>query len=182
MAIPTQNKVAAQLPFDFPLLNSYSFDDFAIGNCNEDAVKYIKLWPNWQHHALMIVGPEFCGKTHLIHSFKKLTGGELIDAANLPDIETILSSLDRERPIVLLDNAHLLSDETALFHIFNSLKEAGGWLLLAAAKPPQQWNISLPDLLSRLKSVPLVQISAPDLSSLVHETFEQLRLSHPQVR
>ena len=158
----SRQKLAEQLPFDFPLLNSQSFDDFAIGESNMGAVKHLNMWPNWQHHALMIVGPGSCGKTHLVQSFKNLTGGQLLQAENLPEIDVFLSGLNKDRPIAVIDNADKINDEAALFHLFNAIKEAGGWLLLTASKPPQQWDIALPDLSSRLMAVPLVKISPPD--------------------
>lgn len=158
---PLKQKVE-QLPFDFPLLNAQSFDDFAIGESNKSAVKLLNLWPNWGHHALMVVGPNACGKSHLINSFKNQYGGMLIDPLNLPSVTDISAGLNKENPIILMDNAHLVSDETGFFHIFNSVKEAGGWLLLTALKPPQFWAFTLPDLSSRLKAVPYVEISLPD--------------------
>lgn len=157
-----QKKPSEQLPFDFPIFTSQSFDDFAIGECNADAVKHLKMWPNWQHHGLIIVGPNYCGKTHLLQSFKKLTGGLVLHPEKLPEIDVLLTELDKSRPIVLIDNAHDITNETALFHIFNSLKEIDGWLLLTSSKPPQQWNVQLPDLSSRLISVPVVKILSPD--------------------
>jgi DnaA regulatory inactivator Hda len=158
----SENKNIEQLPFDFPLLNSQSFDDFAISESNKGAVRHINMWPSWEQHSLLIIGPNSCGKTHLVQSFKNITGGELLEPENLPEIDDFLTKLDKKSPIVIIDDADKTVDETALFHIFNAVKEVDGWLLLTAKNPPQQWQLSLSDLSSRLMAMPQVKIDLPD--------------------
>ena len=52
--------------------------------------------------------------------------------------------------------------ETALFHLYNMMAERRGHLLLVAREPPARWMVRLPDLRSRLGTVPLAPIGAPD--------------------
>ena len=57
-------------------------------------------------------------------------------------------------------------DERALFHHLNSTKEQGGHVLITAKTPPGTWPIKLPDLRSRLRSLPVISIERPDESLL----------------
>jgi hypothetical protein len=57
--------------------------------------------------------------------------------------------------------------EDALLHLYNRLREAGGHLLIVSETPPARWPIALPDLASRLASIPAVALAAPDDDLLV---------------
>ena len=48
------------------------------------------------------------------------------------------------------------------FHLFNQIAEQGGTLLLTAERPVAHWNLTLPDLASRLRAAPAVEIGMPD--------------------
>ena len=62
-----------------------------------------------------------------------------------------------------MDDADSGLDQTGLFHLINSLKEAGRTLLLTASAPPNLWpGLTLPDLRSRLLALPAVRIGPPD--------------------
>jgi chromosomal replication initiation ATPase DnaA len=52
--------------------------------------------------------------------------------------------------------------ETQLFHLLNLIRDEKSHLLLTARRPPDGWGLKTPDLLSRLRLAPLVQIEAPD--------------------
>ena len=49
-----------------------------------------------------------------------------------------------------------------LFHAWNRALSENRPLLLIAREPPERWTIALPDLRSRLHSVPHVRIGEPD--------------------
>jgi chromosomal replication initiation ATPase DnaA len=53
-------------------------------------------------------------------------------------------------------------DEKALFHLLNLAREKRLFVLVTARSAPPRWGCSLPDLLSRLNGVPVVEIGAPD--------------------
>jgi chromosomal replication initiation ATPase DnaA len=57
--------------------------------------------------------------------------------------------------------------EAALLHLYNRLREAGGHLLIVSETPPARWPVALPDLASRLASIPAVALAAPDDDLLV---------------
>ena len=70
-----------------------------------------------------------------------------------------------EHPAVLVEDADVAlgaEGERRLFHLHNLIVEAGGRLLLTARTPPARWPIVLPDLASRLRAAPAVEILPPD--------------------
>ena len=70
-------------------------------------------------------------------------------------------------------------DETALFHLVNVVRENGGSLLITTRRWPSSWKVSLPDLLSRVKSAPTIEIAEPDdslLSGVILKLFADRQL------
>ena len=53
-------------------------------------------------------------------------------------------------------------DEHAAFHLLNLAREHRFEILMTGRAPPGRWDISLPDLRSRLRSAALVSIEEPD--------------------
>ena len=74
--------------------------------------------------------------------------------------------LASEDGAVVVEDAHRVAfsagAEQALFHLWNLCAARGCWLLLTARKPPRDWDLSLPDLRSRMSAMPVTRIEAPD--------------------
>ena len=70
-----------------------------------------------------------------------------------------------------MDGAQVAPEE-ALFHAWNRAEAANRPLLLVADQAPPSWDVSLPDLRSRLAASPLAEISAPD-DALVSALLER---------
>lgn len=152
-----------QLPFDLGHVPTYAPDEFLEADSNAQALARVVDWAGWPDFACALIGPAGCGKTHLAHMFCEISGGRRLAAAALssglvPDLA--------EAPAVALEDADRGVDETALFHLFNLLKENRRRLLLTAHQPPARWPVSLPDLRSRLATVPLAMVHPPDDSLL----------------
>jgi chromosomal replication initiation ATPase DnaA len=64
----------------------------------------------------------------------------------------------------ILDNAEafLPRYQTALFHLFNLIQSKKGSLLLTTSTHPKDWPVTLKDLSSRLATLPLFTLEAPD--------------------
>ncbi|WP_346772641.1 DnaA ATPase domain-containing protein [Methylosinus trichosporium] len=60
-----------------------------------------------------------------------------------------------------------------MFHLMNFLRESGASLLLCGRRPPSGETVALPDLLSRLRRAPVVEIGAPD-DDLIRAVLEKL--------
>ena len=69
----------------------------------------------------------------------------------------------------LVDCNHVIDDadrigrgEANVFHALNRLREQGRSVLLTAQSAPDAWRLRTPDLLSRLRLAPVLQLEAPD--------------------
>jgi chromosomal replication initiation ATPase DnaA len=145
-----------QLPLDLAFRPAFGSAEFAVADSNSDAVAWIDRWPDWPSHALAIHGPKGAGKTHLAHVWQARAEAVILNAppAGAPPLRVILDE-PRGWP------------ENAVFHLYNALREMGGHLLIVSEVPPARWNVQLPDLASRLASIPAVALSAPDDELLV---------------
>jgi len=148
-----------QLVFDWPHRPALGRDDYLVSSCNEDAVGWIDLWPDWSAPALIICGPPGCGKSHLAAVWQANTGAKSLDPAALPDFAAIDKA---ECHHFLLENGCDVTNEDGLFHLYNEIVERGGTLLLTAEKRVAGWGLRLPDLESRLRAAPTAQIGMPD--------------------
>ncbi|MFQ5625524.1 MAG: hypothetical protein ACE5FM_02600 [Methyloligellaceae bacterium] len=95
------------------------------------------------------------------------------------------AELPAESGVVLEDLDRCEFDDRSLFHLLNLSRERGISLLLTARVPPAQWAIQLPDLISRLRIVPVAVIGPPDdalLSAVLLKHFADRQLNvEPQV-
>ena len=150
----------AQLTFDLPHRAALGAEDFLVSDCNLAAVRLIDSWPNWQDHVQLLIGPAASGKTHLARVWQALSGAQALGPENLA--MNVLDAMGEGTPLVAEDADRRLYDEKALFHLLNLACENRLFVLLTAQTAPSRWGISLPDLLSRLNAVPVIQIGAPD--------------------
>lgn len=157
-----------QLAFDLPHRSAMGEADFLVAAPNAEAVAWIDRWPAWPAPALCLYGPAGCGKTHLGRIWAERAGALRIKGADLAGADgagTDLPALVAAGALAVDDAAVVAGSaeaEEALFHLYNMLKEAGGWLLLSAAEPPARWGVVLPDLRSRLLAAPAAAIAQPD--------------------
>ncbi len=155
-----------------------------------EAVAWIDRWPNWPAPALTLYGPAASGKTHLAQVWRARVrdgGGQVVSL--LPETlngADVLSHIAGERWLLLEDADRFVpfdpARETAVFHIYNTLKASGGQLLLTAREAPARWPLALPDLRSRLLAAPAARIDPPDDALMAavltkHFADRQLRVS-----
>jgi len=137
-----------------------SREDFLPGPPNDAAFGMIERWPDWPAHALAIAGPEGSGKSHLASIWAEMSGARVVSARALqtPMLPDALAT----GALVVEDCRADVLDERALFHLLNLVREQEAYLLMTARTPPASWHVSLPDLASRLRAVPVVPVSMPD--------------------
>ena len=123
------------LPLNWPVADSD--DDFLISDSNRATFEHLKRWSVWPVMATILTGPRKSGRSLLGRIFVRKTGGRLFDNAE----------------------EH---DEEALFHAWNEAQEKRRPLLIVADAAPPLWQVSLPDLRSRLAATPHVEIGDPD--------------------
>jgi len=123
-----------------------------IGNANEAAHNALRDPQSWPFGTAILAGPSRCGKS--------LLGTWAVSAG-----------------VVVLDNADSM-DETQLFHRWNAAQEQQEKLLLIVGAQP--WEITLPDLRSRLGAALHIEISEPDdamTAALIEAMAEQRGLA-----
>lgn len=152
--------IEQQLVFDLKHRPAMGREDFLVTPSNRDAVEAIDIWPRWQHHALVLVGPAASGKTHLANVWQASSSAVVRSIFDL-SIETVPEFLARNA-VVIEDVSGEGFDEPALFHLLNLAREGKASILLTSCTPPAHWPVKLPDLASRLRALPLAQLNAPD--------------------
>ena len=133
-------------------------EDFLVAPSNHDAVHWIDRWPAWPQGVLAVHGPAGCGKTHLAEVWRATSGARTIAAEA---IGAALQAGEVPERVVVEDGGRGV-DEEALLHLYNSIVESRGFLLLTGRIPPARWPAALPDLRSRLRAVQAVGIGPPD--------------------
>jgi len=167
-----------QLTFDLPARDGFSRDDFFPSASNRAALAMLDDWKNWQGGRLMVLGPKGAGKTHLAHLWADEVGAVIIAAKDLGGVD--LRALGAK---VAVEDAHLITPEAevALFHLYNLLSNQGN-LLITARVAPRDWALTLPDLFSRLQTVPIAQLNAPDealMAAVLIKLFADRQISVP---
>jgi len=155
---PDQAPRERQLILDLGHRPALGREDFLVAACNTEAVDWIDRWPAWPGHALALFGPAGCGKSHLAHVFTLRAQARVLTPSDIA--KDLAPLLEKHRAFVLEDGDS--ADERNLFHLFNATRENNGHLLLTGREPPARWGIALPDLRSRLSSIPAVRIASPD--------------------
>ena len=148
-----------QLVLELPHRQALGRDDFLVTASNSAAVALIDHWPDWPAHAAVIVGLPGSGKTHLVEVWRQRSKAVRVQAADVR-VEAAPEIL-RSGAAAIEDAAPPL-DERGLFHLLNLARQQGSSILLTAETRPEHWRIALPDLLSRLKAIPVLEILPPD--------------------
>lgn len=131
-----------QIPLDLTPTPDFTFESFIEAPSNAGALAVVRRWPAWPAPAMLLLGPEGTGKTHLGAAWTAHSGGTFIDAAD----------------------SH--SDEDLFAVINRALRGEIPGLLLASRQSPTDWGVSMPDLRSRLGAMPKIEIFEPDDESL----------------
>ena len=147
--------VYQQIPLNLQLRAEATLDNFVVsGNeallhtlCASDE-RYIYLW-----------GEAACGKSHLLQALCHRAYQQQQTAAYIPLLDEeisdaeVLSGLEG-LDLVCLDDLQVVVGqaqwETAVFNLFNRIRENNGRLIITASAAPNKLQIQLADLLSRL--------------------------------
>jgi hypothetical protein len=139
-----------QIALPLVLPDAMMDSEFLVSTSNERAAQQLKRWGAWPVMAALLVGPRKSGRSLLGRLFATHSHGTVID--------------DAERHA-----------ETAIFSAWNEAQATRRPLLIIADAGPPDWDVTLPDLRSRLNATPILSIDAPD-DLLCQALFERLFL------
>lgn len=154
--------MAQQLGLDLPSRTALGRDDFFVAPSNAIAAAMIDGWQGWAGRKLTLTGPQGSGKTHLAHVWAALSGARILSATDLSEADIP----DLARSCVAIEDVPAIAGnrqaETALFHLHNLVLAEGHSLLLTGTSPVGLWNLTLPDLTSRMRAAGSAALEAPD--------------------
>ena len=148
-----------QLPLDFTHDPGRSRDDLIVSDRLSAAISIVDRWPDWPSPVVILAGPAGSGKSHLANIWAEKTGAR---AVALDGGDPAILEAAENGPLYAEDVDRDGFDETTLFHVINAVRTHGTALLLTTRIWPAAWNITLPDLASRLKAATIVEIGEPD--------------------
>ncbi|AKM09187.1 ATPase [Croceicoccus naphthovorans] len=128
-----------------PLSGPAREQSIVLGAAIEPVIRAFEDAANWPFRTAILSGPPRSGKSLLARWFAQSGMGTAIDDADM-------------------------QDEAELFHAWNRAQEGGRPLLLVGPPVPAVWQITLPDLRSRLGAALPLTIGTPDdamLSALI---------------
>jgi len=149
-----------QLALALDHAESHARDDFLGGPSNAAALALIDAWPDWTHRAVVLIGPEGSGKSHLAAIWARAAGARSVAARMLEEAK--VPAALATGALVVEDLKPGAFDERALFHLINLAREEEAFVLLTARTAPAGWALTVRDLGSRLKALPVVAMAPPD--------------------
>ncbi len=177
MSQPVLPQKPKQLPLDLGHQTGYSRDELIVTPSNTAAVNLIDQWPEWPASFMILAGPHGSGKSHLASIWAQKAEAVVVD----PEIPGAIEAAAKANANVLIDGiGDRALDEKALFHLINAAREGGRHLLITSRRWPSQWPVTLPDLMSRIKSAPMVEIAEPDddlLSGVITKLFSDRQIA-----
>jgi chromosomal replication initiation ATPase DnaA len=146
------------LPLDHTA--KFTAEDFLVAPANEAVHRIVTAWPNWPSRGLFVVGPPGSGKSHLVAIWAERAEAAIHGAENLS--EELVAELPENTAIAVENIDFPECSESTLFHLMNTAREKGLWLVLTASQAPSLVWPGLPDLASRLRQLPLAELQPPD--------------------
>ncbi|OHV72216.1 DnaA regulatory inactivator HdaA [Ensifer sp. LCM 4579] len=157
-----------QLPLVFRHDPASGREDLLVSDRLSAAIAIVDHWPDWPSPVVIIAGPVGSGKSHLASIWRQKTGAEAIH----PTAGSNAADIAAAGPVLFEDVDRQGFDDTALFHVINSVRQSGTGLLMTSRLWPMSWPVTLPDLRSRLKAATVVEIGEPDDELLTQVLFK----------
>ena len=104
---------------------------FPRGPSNAAALALIERWPDWPSRAVLLVGPEGSGKSHLAAIWAQAAGARFVAARALDERQAAGRARDRRAGGRGLSPPARF-DERALFHLLNLAREDEAFVLITA--------------------------------------------------
>jgi chromosomal replication initiation ATPase DnaA len=163
--------LAEQLSFEFPAKlenNPYLRQDFILSPENKSAFDSLDKFFDQKNSdksflpSLLISGPKYCGKTHLLNIFynqnKAVTA--IINQNDLIGVN--LNNFFDQNHFYILENIETIDDQELLLRIINCALEKSSFLILSSRNEIIDLKFAINDLNSRIKNMPNPMISPPN--------------------
>jgi hypothetical protein len=163
--------------FDFGFNAKIRDENFIVSESNRRALEIIEEWPEWKSHAIFLYGPKDSGKTMLANIWAYASRARMLKPQQI--YAMVSKPYEYKGGCYIIEDIESVHDEAALFHLFNSIKEDGGFLLMTARSHPSNLKIRLADLRSRINSIVCCSVSNPDdelLRTLFFKNFVERQL------
>ena len=180
------NQNNEQMIFDLRRPSKNGLENFFITGSNEVAVGAIKKWKTWPEKKLILLGESGSGKSHLVDFWAKESHGRSIKVVDLCGYDVIDLSQNEALIIENIDDITTYGPtkkqriEEELFHLINAVAQASCYLLITSSSSVSSWDVQLPDLLSRLMSITIVEILPPDdqlLMAILLKQFDDRQIT-----
>lgn len=150
----------SQMVFTFPPKEVYDAAAFLPMTCNSTALAGLERLSTQGRGMLFVHGPKGCGKTHFMHVAAARLGLKVWTPETLPANPTsgncwVIDDIERADA----------DAQARLFHLFNHVQASHGILLVASHVPASGLRM-LPDLTSRLQTMPHVVLERLDQAHL----------------
>jgi chromosomal replication initiation ATPase DnaA len=156
--------------------------DFLVSECNEYAAEWLNKWPEKvSDNFVCLVGESGSGKTHLSKIWANRVGADImVSASDIFNKWYELSSTDSAKKYFVLDDADQVDDDILLYYIYNVIKEKDAYILMTAKNTPSRWDITLPDIKSRISTFHVLNIKGPneiEMKQILGKMLEQRGIS-----
>ena len=168
---------ARQLALELPVEERFEAEDFLVGDCNALAYNMLEQWPDWRDCVLLLIGPPGSGKTHLTTIWARRAESQRISPAAITPAQ--VQAMTPDHALLIEDMDQSPFDEASLFHLLNRSREVKSSIVLTARTPPSDWGLKTPDLLSRLRLAPRIDLQEPDdglLTALLVKFFVERQM------
>lgn len=152
-----------QLTLNFQLRNDARFESF-FAETNKPLLQDLK---DATQSCVFFYGESGCGKTHLLHALCHEYSRSPQNTSYIPLLQyeqfspLIFDGLE-DMALVCIDDVHIIAGleewETALFHLYNKLRDSQSRIVVSSVLPVQSLNLNLADLQSRLVWGPVYQL------------------------
>lgn len=172
----TPSPASSQLLLDFPRIDASERPLIETGPYRA-AVAALKRWREWPGKQLAVSGEAFSGRTRLLRWWAGEAGaavvsGSALGRAQMDEVSRLSFSA------LAVDDADAPADGMGLLAALNLCRDRGLPVLLSGAGEPVTWQKSPPDLVSRLRAMPVAHVDEPDDESLSLRLREELARRH----
>ena len=173
-----------QLALNLENQSTYQREDFFRDTSNTLAFQaLIESWPQWPAVGHILVGPRGSGKTHLGTIWKNISRGIFLPAKECYIKAEVHLKAEAAVPHFILDDFPKKYNEQDVFHLFNRVRDLEGALLILSTRHPQEWELKLPDLESRLRTLPIHNLDNPTdegLKAVLCKRFADYQMRVPE--